>query len=229
MAWIRRSAGDLDARQARSKGTVILTAAGAVCVAAACVACGAPAGSSPTTPVANAAASGSAIASAGGSGSGSPSGGGSGSASSGGGGGRASGCSSQGIGGDTFSPLACASPSSHSNRGVSGPESPSNAPTTPPPTSIPVTTAPQVTAISPTSGNAVGGATVTITGSGFINVTAVEFGGVSAPQKTVVSDTQITAKAPPGNGTVDVTVVTPSGTSPTTSADKFSYQGVQPS
>jgi hypothetical protein len=42
---------------------------------------------------------------------------------------------------------------------------------------------------------------------------------------TVVSDTEITAASPPGSGTVDVTVVTPTGTSATGPADLFSYQG----
>ena len=87
--------------------------------------------------------------------------------------------------------------------------------------------APQVTAISPASGNALGGDSVTITGSGFIGATAVDFGSVSA-QMTVDSDTEITATSPPGNGTVDVTVVTPAGTSSTSPADQFSYQGEQP-
>jgi hypothetical protein len=87
----------------------------------------------------------------------------------------------------------------------------------------------QVTAISPASGSALGGDSVTITGSGFTGATAVDFGNASAPQKTVDSDTQITATTPPGNGTVDVTVVTPIGTSSPSPADQFSYQGAQPS
>jgi hypothetical protein len=42
-------------------------------------------------------------------------------------------------------------------------------------------------------------------------------------------DTEITAAGPPGSGTVDVIVVTPAGTSATSPADQFSYQGEQPS
>jgi hypothetical protein len=87
--------------------------------------------------------------------------------------------------------------------------------------------APQVTAISPASGSALGGDSVTITGSGFTGATAVDFGSVSA-QMTVDSDTEITATSPPGNGTVDVTVVTAAGTSSTSPSDQFGYQGEQP-
>jgi IPT/TIG domain len=87
----------------------------------------------------------------------------------------------------------------------------------------------QVTAISPATGSALGGDSVTITGSGFTGVTAVDFGNASAPQETVISDTQITATTPPGNGTVDVIVVTPTGTSSLSPADQFSYQDAQPS
>jgi hypothetical protein len=85
----------------------------------------------------------------------------------------------------------------------------------------------QVIAVSPASGSADGGDSVTITGSGFTDATEVDFGGASA-QMTVDSDTEITATSPPGSGTVDVTVVTPAGTSATSPADQFSYQGEQP-
>ena len=39
----------------------------------------------------------------------------------------------------------------------------------------------------------------------------------------MVSATSITATAPAGTGTVDVTVTTPGGTSATSSADQFTY------
>ncbi len=39
----------------------------------------------------------------------------------------------------------------------------------------------------------------------------------------MVNDTTITADSPAGTGTVDVTVTTPSGTSPTSAADQFTY------
>jgi hypothetical protein len=64
---------------------------------------------------------------------------------------------------------------------------------------------------------------VTITGSGFTGLTAVQFGTVSASY-TFVSDTTVTATAPAESaGTVDITVTTPGGTSATSSADRFTY------
>jgi IPT/TIG domain-containing protein len=85
--------------------------------------------------------------------------------------------------------------------------------------------APVVAAISPKSGGVAGGTTVTVTGSGFTSATSVQFGGNDASSMTLVSDTQITATSPPGAaGTVDVTVMTPAGTSAISLADKFTYQ-----
>ena len=83
--------------------------------------------------------------------------------------------------------------------------------------------APTVTAISPATGPATGGTTVTITGMGFTGATAVDFGNTAAASFTVVSDTQITATSPLGTGTVDVTVTTPAGTSSASSTDQFTY------
>ncbi len=80
-----------------------------------------------------------------------------------------------------------------------------------------------VTSLSPDAGPAAGGNTVVITGSSFINVTGVTFGGVSA---TYVRDSisQITATAPAGTGTVDVAVSTlANGTSTDTGADDYTY------
>jgi len=119
-------------------------------------------------------------------------------------------------------PLPCASPRSASGRSITPP--PTGAVTSPPPTPLP-----QVTSIFPVSGSAGGGDSVTISGTGFIGATAVHFGSVSIPiTPPSPSDTQITVMSPPGNGMVDVTVVTPNGTSSTSPADKFSYQGEQP-
>ena len=65
---------------------------------------------------------------------------------------------------------------------------------------------------------------VTITGSGFTKVTAVDFGTTSAVSYTVDSHTKtITAVSPPGSGTVDVTVTTSKGTSTVTPVDEFTY------
>ena len=84
-------------------------------------------------------------------------------------------------------------------------------------------TGPQVTGISPTSGSSAGGDTIIITGSGFTGATGVSFDGTPASAFTVDSDTQITAISPAGTGTVDITVTTPDGTSPASSADQFTY------
>jgi hypothetical protein len=82
---------------------------------------------------------------------------------------------------------------------------------------------PTVTAVSPSSGPAAGGTSVTIAGSGFAGATGVHFGSTAATSFTVGSDAQITATAPAGTGTVDVTVITPNGTSATSAADQFTY------
>jgi hypothetical protein len=89
----------------------------------------------------------------------------------------------------------------------------------PPPSSV------AVTAISPASGTAKGGTSVTITGTGFTASaagTGVSFGGAAA-QFTIDSGTQITATSPPGTGTVHITVTTPVGTSAATAADQYRY------
>ena len=83
--------------------------------------------------------------------------------------------------------------------------------------------APVITGVSPTSGSAAGGDTVTITGTGFTGATDVSIGPASAAAMTVNSDTQITATTPPGNGTADITVTTAAGTSATSPTDQFTY------
>ncbi|HEY3812702.1 MAG TPA: IPT/TIG domain-containing protein [Caulobacteraceae bacterium] len=85
---------------------------------------------------------------------------------------------------------------------------------------ISIAAPPTVTSVSPNSG--AGGASVTITGSGFTGATAVKFGATPATSFTVFSDSQISAIAPPGTGSVDVTV-TSTGTSATSPADQFTY------
>ncbi len=86
---------------------------------------------------------------------------------------------------------------------------------------------PAVTAISPNNGSPSGGTAVTITGANFTGTTAVRFGGNAATSVTVNSITKITATSPAGAGTVDVTVMAAGGTSPTSSADQFSYGWAQ--
>lgn len=82
---------------------------------------------------------------------------------------------------------------------------------------------PTVTGISPISGEAGGGTSVVITGTGLSGATGVSFGGVAATSFTQDSDSQVTAVSPAGSGTVDVTVTTPNGTSATSTADQFTY------
>lgn len=84
--------------------------------------------------------------------------------------------------------------------------------------------APTVTAVSPSSGPAAGGTTVTVTGTNFTGATAVSFGSAAATGVHVLSSTQLSAVAPPGSGTVDVRVTGPGGTSAASSGDQFAYQ-----
>jgi IPT/TIG domain/Regulator of chromosome condensation (RCC1) repeat len=83
---------------------------------------------------------------------------------------------------------------------------------------------PTVTGVAPTLGPAAGGDTVTIAGVNFTGATAVKFGTAEAPSFTVNSGTSITATAPAGSGTVDITVTTPSGISLASARDRYTYQ-----
>ena len=84
---------------------------------------------------------------------------------------------------------------------------------------------PTVTGLSPSSGPAAGGTTVTITGTNFKDVTGVFFGDSPNATYTVDSATQITATSPAGTGTVTVAVRTALGTSANNGAgDDFTYQ-----
>jgi cysteine-rich repeat protein len=84
--------------------------------------------------------------------------------------------------------------------------------------------APRVIGISGTSGPATGGTTVTITGTGFTDATAVSFGDTPAASFVVNGDTSITATAPAASaGTVDVTVTTAGGTSAADANDQFTF------
>jgi IPT/TIG domain len=218
MDGTHRGAGDVGAWQARRPVSAIVAVAGTVLFAVAGAGCGhGPGVSNIAAPAAR--------------------------------GNSGSGCPTQGVGGDSLAP-PCASPTTAPTGGTNGPPSPATqsapaslgitpvaAPTqmpTPPSSSpgvagpaVPTLTPlynPQVTAVSPASGPGSGGESVTITGSGLTGATEVDFGGVRAVM-TADSDTQITATSPPGNGTVDITVVTPNGTSTTSSADQFTYAG----
>jgi hypothetical protein len=87
-----------------------------------------------------------------------------------------------------------------------------------------VTERPQVTVIAPASGPAVGGTLVTVTGTGFIGVTAVTFDGAPGTAVTVTSPTQLTVTSPAHAAyTVHINVTTSAGTSPSKAADRFDY------
>jgi hypothetical protein len=96
--------------------------------------------------------------------------------------------------------------------------------------------APIVTSVSPKSGPAAGGTLVTIEGKAFESirgpdefgpfVASVKFGSTDATSfevHPVGEEASVTAVAPAGTGTVDVTVETFAGTSLTSSADQFTY------
>jgi hypothetical protein len=83
---------------------------------------------------------------------------------------------------------------------------------------------PAVISVSPSSGSAGGGTSVTIIGTNLTGATAVHFGATPAVTYSVNSSTSITATAPPhAAGAVDITVTAANGTSATSSADLFTY------
>jgi hypothetical protein len=73
--------------------------------------------------------------------------------------------------------------------------------------------------VSPRHGASSGGSTVTVTGTGLAEATAVNFGTVLARKVVDDTPTQITAVSPAGTGTVDITVTTAAGTSATGGSD----------
>ena len=84
--------------------------------------------------------------------------------------------------------------------------------------------APTVASISPSSGPAVGGTAVTISGSGFTGATNVTIGGAAATAFQVAGDTSITATTPPGAaGAASVVVTTLGGSNSANSL--FTYIG----
>ena len=87
------------------------------------------------------------------------------------------------------------------------------------------TTPSSVSGLSPNSGPvAGGGGAVYIYGSGFTGATAVSFGGIAAQNFNVMSATEIVAEAPAhAAGVVDTVVTAPSGVSPISSADHYTY------
>jgi IPT/TIG domain len=88
---------------------------------------------------------------------------------------------------------------------------------------------PVVLAVTPDEGTTFGGTKVTIAGEGFVGATSVDFGTTTVVlKKPSKSNNKIKVAAPPGSGTVDVTVNTPEATSPITTADRFTYQKTPP-
>ena len=84
---------------------------------------------------------------------------------------------------------------------------------------------PVVTSISPANGTFAGGTIVHIYGANFTADSTVSFGSSAAASVTVNSSTLITAVSPAGTAgsTVQVSVVTGTGTTPETSAAAFTY------
>jgi len=83
---------------------------------------------------------------------------------------------------------------------------------------------PSVTKVAPASGTTAGGSSISLTGTNFTDVTAVDFGNNPATSFEVTSPTKLTAIAPVGSaGPVAVTVTTPGGKSTTNSGDVYTY------
>ena len=85
---------------------------------------------------------------------------------------------------------------------------------------------PTVSAVSPASGPATGGTSVTVSGSGFSGASTVYFGSSTGTALSVnAGGTQLNVKSPAGTSgaAVNVRVVTPGGTSAIVSSDLFTY------
>ena len=82
-----------------------------------------------------------------------------------------------------------------------------------------------VTQVDPNTGSSAGGTTVTITGTNFVDVSAVKFGSTAAQSFTTISETSIEAVSPSGTpgDSVHVIVTTSGGTSEETDSDLFTY------
>jgi Lambda phage tail tube protein, TTP/IPT/TIG domain len=81
---------------------------------------------------------------------------------------------------------------------------------------------PIVLSVVPNSGLIAGGKVVVLNGDNFTGATSVKFGATSATSFSVVNDQQLAVISPSSSaGTVDVTVITPVGTSATGINDKY--------
>ena len=83
--------------------------------------------------------------------------------------------------------------------------------------------APKVTSIAPTSGPTAGGASVTITGTGFLSGATVSLGGAAATGVNVVNSTSITATTAAHTAGVVSVVVTNSDSQNSTLANAYTY------
>jgi hypothetical protein len=84
--------------------------------------------------------------------------------------------------------------------------------------------APHIDSIGHPYGALAGGTSITITGTGFTEATAVKFGTTDAASYNVDSATQITAVSPAhAAGVVDISITSALGTSATVAADRFKY------
>jgi hypothetical protein len=72
---------------------------------------------------------------------------------------------------------------------------------------------PHISKLSPTRGTHKGGTTVTISGSNFIGVKSVRFGGKLGTKLRVISATEIKVATPSGSGAVRITVTAAGGAS----------------
>ena len=71
--------------------------------------------------------------------------------------------------------------------------------------------APNLSSVSPNSGAAEGGVTVTVSGSNVLGVTSVTFGGVPGTNLALIDDTSLTVDTPAGLGPVNVTATNSTG------------------
>jgi hypothetical protein len=91
-----------------------------------------------------------------------------------------------------------------------------------------VSAAPTISALNPSEGTFFGGEKVRVVGTNLTGATAVYFGPNPVKSFKVISSTAISITTPVGYGTVNVTVVTPEGTSAIVPSDEFTYSGRPP-
>jgi uncharacterized repeat protein (TIGR02543 family) len=82
---------------------------------------------------------------------------------------------------------------------------------------------PTVSKVTPTTGATQGGTKVMIRGTNFVGTVSVHFGGKLATAVRVVSSSEITVTAPPGAGTVYVTVSAMGGSSKPSDSEEYRY------